>query len=82
MDTGCENCEWEKAEASKYTTPVFKGMVAMMEPKESWVARWQRQEGKKKGIYALAVAGKLPEDSADEAEEAADGDRDGEDDDS
>ena len=37
--------------------------VALMEPSESWVARWQRLDRFQPGIYAIQVSGRLPEDT-------------------
>eukprot|EP00457_Paulinella_chromatophora_P017591 gb/GEZN01018670.1/.p1 GENE.gb/GEZN01018670.1/~~gb/GEZN01018670.1/.p1 ORF type:complete len:108 (+),score=20.90 gb/GEZN01018670.1/:368-691(+) len=64
---GCENCPDMKEENvphGDYTTPTFQGMIAMMDPEHSWVAKWQ-SGGKMKGIavtkgmYAIAVTGKI-----------------------
>ena len=33
--------------------------VAVIEPKESWCARWQRIEAFKPGVYALCVYGSI-----------------------
>jgi hypothetical protein len=35
-------------------------MIALMSPEDSWVAKWQRINRFTKGIYAISVAGKLP----------------------
>ncbi|CAO3613382.1 unnamed protein product [Cunninghamella blakesleeana] len=40
----------------------------MMQPAESWVARWQRIEKFTRGIYAIRVYGRIPEDVEDELE--------------
>jgi len=59
-DHGCENClDLSETPVNQYTTPTFHGMIAMMEPQSSWVARWQRQENRIKGIYAVTVVGEL-----------------------
>jgi len=47
------------------TSSNFDGMVAMMRPTDSWVARWQRIDKFAKGIYAIRVYGLLPEDVLD-----------------
>lgn len=43
---GCPNCtflDWEVREIVEgATTKSYEGLVAMMQPKESWVAKWQR----------------------------------------
>lgn len=36
-------------------------VIGMVQAKESWVARWQRLEGKAPGLYALKVVGRLTE---------------------
>ena len=43
------------------TSPTFDGMVALIEPTESWVAQWQRINKFVKGLYAIRVHGRLPE---------------------
>lgn len=35
-------------------------MIAMMKPTQSWVARWQKQEALKTGMYAIQVTGTPP----------------------
>ena len=37
---GCENCGYEKRESLQYITSHFKGMIAIMDTKYSWAARW------------------------------------------
>lgn len=41
------------------TSPVFEGLIAMREPSKSWIARWQRIDGFKKGMYAVKVSGNV-----------------------
>jgi transcription elongation factor SPT4 len=41
-------------------------MAAIMNPKVSWVARWQRIDRFHQGIYAVRVTGRLPEDAVEE----------------
>nr|CAG4635246.1 EOG090X0NWO [Alona affinis] len=43
------------------TSTNFDGMVALMSPEDSWVAKWQRINRKTKGIYAVSVSGRLPD---------------------
>ena len=43
------------------TSANFDGMVAMMDPEDSWVARWQRIDNLVRGMYAISVSGDLPE---------------------
>jgi len=65
-DTGCENCYFlqmqdNRSRVSECTTAYFEGLIAMMQPKESWVAKWQRIGRLVPGIYAVSVTGELPD---------------------
>ena len=40
---------------SECTSPYFTGMVSVIQPSNSWVAKWQRIIQKKPGVYALEV---------------------------
>ena len=33
----------------------------MMDPSDSWVAKWQRIDNLVRGMYAISVSGELPE---------------------
>lgn len=63
---GCENCDeflHMKSDRDKVymcTSNNFDGMIALMSPEDSWVAKWQRINRFTKGIYAISVAGRLP----------------------
>ncbi|XP_060556792.1 transcription elongation factor SPT4-like [Ruditapes philippinarum] len=63
---GCDNCDeylhMKNNNGAVYecTSSNFDGMVAMMGPEDSWVAKWQRIERFVKGCYALSVTGRLP----------------------
>jgi transcription elongation factor SPT4 len=63
------------------TSNDFEGMIALVDPKDSWVGRWQRickptafvsslshpsQANYTKGIYAARVSGTLPEEIQEE----------------
>jgi len=50
------------------TTTSFDGMIAMINPEASWVARWQRIDKYVRGVYAIRVTGRVPEDVLDELE--------------
>jgi transcription elongation factor SPT4 len=61
---GCENCPQlsmagDSDRVTECTTPVFQGLVAMLEPRSSWVARWQRQTHRVRGVYAVQVSGNM-----------------------
>jgi len=70
---GCENCPDFHA-ANKDTTPRFSGLFAMMQPNESWVAKWNRLEIRVRGMYALAVLGTVDDSDDADADVDADGD--------
>ncbi|ESO01904.1 hypothetical protein HELRODRAFT_155753 [Helobdella robusta] len=63
---GCENCEKylhmknNRDHVYDYTSSSFDGLIAMMSPGDSWVAKWQRIDKYVKGVYAVSVSGKLP----------------------
>jgi len=43
------------------TTQNFEGLVVMLNPEKSWVARWQHIDGRDaRGCYALSTTGALP----------------------
>ncbi|XP_065837753.1 transcription elongation factor SPT4-like [Oscarella lobularis] len=63
---GCDNCEellqLRNSREAIYdcTSSNFDGMIGLMSPEESWVARWQRIGSFKRGCYAVSVSGELP----------------------
>ncbi|KAJ3322531.1 transcription elongation factor spt4 [Boothiomyces sp. JEL0866] len=65
---GCENCDDvlnmkdDSDRVMDCTSATFEGVVAVMKPEGSWVAKWQRIDKFRKGIYAVQVVGKLPMD--------------------
>jgi len=71
-EDGCPNCP--SSQGIRDTTPTYTGTIAMMKPSESWVARWQRQESRMVGLYAMSVTGTLSTESEsinEEQDEAA-----------
>jgi len=44
------------------TTTHFDGIIAVIDPENSWVARWQRPSKYVRGMYAVRVKGRIPED--------------------
>nr|CAG4641416.1 EOG090X0NWO [Eulimnadia texana] len=63
---GCENCDEflrmknNRDNVYDCTSSNFDGMIALMSPEDSWVAKWQRTNRKQKGVYAISVSGYLP----------------------
>ncbi|KAF8309893.1 transcription initiation protein spt4 [Clavulina sp. PMI_390] len=64
---GCPNCDeiiqLQGAEADKVlraTSAQFDGVIALTNPTDSWVARWQRVGTYVKGLYAVRVTGRIP----------------------
>jgi hypothetical protein len=41
---------------------VFEGLITLVDPAKSWVAKWQRLDGYVRGVYATKVSGQLPDD--------------------
>ncbi len=67
-EEGCPNCEGLLAmqgssdRVMDATTSSFSGLIAIISPAESWVARFQRLQRSSPGLYAAKVVGRLPED--------------------
>jgi transcription elongation factor SPT4 len=64
-EQGCDNCPFLKIEESaervhECTSSYFSGMAAIMDPRASWVAKWQRVRHFKPGMYAIEVIGEFP----------------------
>ncbi|GAA48164.1 hypothetical protein CRM22_000761 [Opisthorchis felineus] len=65
---GCENCEdflkmqGDRDKVYECSSANFDGLLAMMCPTESWVARWQMIDKLTPGVYAASVCGSLPDD--------------------
>ncbi|XP_045109706.1 transcription elongation factor SPT4-A-like [Portunus trituberculatus] len=63
---GCDNCdEFLRMKGNRdnvfdCTSSNFDGFIALMSPKDSWVARWQRINKCVQGIYAISITGRLP----------------------
>jgi hypothetical protein len=51
------------------TSNYFEGMISLMDPGGSWVARWQRIDKCVPGMYAVEVIGELPQDIIDQCVE-------------
>ncbi|KAG7562871.1 hypothetical protein FFLO_01700 [Filobasidium floriforme] len=66
MARGCPNCEaivrvaGSQDQIKKCTSIQFDGVIAVLRPKESWVARWQRNVNHVPGLYAVRVIGRPP----------------------
>ncbi|CAM9091012.1 unnamed protein product [Chrysoparadoxa australica] len=61
VEQGCENCpflhmEEHSERVHECTSSYFTGMITLIEPKGSWVAKWQRISKGKPGIYAVEVS--------------------------
>ncbi|XP_022668008.1 transcription elongation factor SPT4-A-like [Varroa jacobsoni] len=65
-DTGCENCDrylrmrGNREQVHHCTSTQFDGLIALLHPEDSWVAKWQRMAQRLPGIYAVSVTGRLP----------------------
>ncbi|GAA5844074.1 hypothetical protein JCM9279_003723 [Rhodotorula babjevae] len=71
---GCPNCEdklemkGDQDRVMTCTTAQFDGVIAMINPDESWVAKWQRNDKHAPGVYAVRVTGQLPDEIAEDLE--------------
>ncbi|VDC01125.1 unnamed protein product [Peniophora sp. CBMAI 1063] len=72
---GCPNCEefmqmrGSPDRIQVCTTTYFDGIIANIDPEKSWVARWQRTSKFVRGMYAVRVKGRIPEDVEAELEQ-------------
>eukprot|EP00555_Chaetoceros_dichaeta_P003239 CAMPEP_0198250588 /NCGR_PEP_ID=MMETSP1447-20131203/1713_1 /TAXON_ID=420782 /ORGANISM="Chaetoceros dichaeta, Strain CCMP1751" /LENGTH=131 /DNA_ID=CAMNT_0043935435 /DNA_START=65 /DNA_END=460 /DNA_ORIENTATION=+ len=62
FDIGCENCPFlgmrdTPNRVNSCTTAFFEGQAAVMDPRESWVAKWLRVDDYHPGVYAISVTG-------------------------
>ncbi|CAH1111226.1 unnamed protein product [Psylliodes chrysocephalus] len=63
---GCDNCDeflrMKNNHDNVYdcTSSNFDGMISLMIPEDSWVAKWQRINRFCRGVYAISVSGRLP----------------------
>lgn len=72
--SGCPNCPFLELQGNndavqECTSAVFEGMIALNDPRTSWVAKWQRLTDYQPGVYAVKVVGTLNEDRIVEAQE-------------
>eukprot|EP00485_Elphidium_margaritaceum_P008168 CAMPEP_0202685842 /NCGR_PEP_ID=MMETSP1385-20130828/1686_1 /ASSEMBLY_ACC=CAM_ASM_000861 /TAXON_ID=933848 /ORGANISM="Elphidium margaritaceum" /LENGTH=120 /DNA_ID=CAMNT_0049340301 /DNA_START=30 /DNA_END=392 /DNA_ORIENTATION=+ len=75
-ESGCDNCGTSVeiyGDSKVWTTPSFTGMAALMDDTKSWVAKHQRIVRMVPGLYAIAVKGRLS-DNTNENEEDEDDD--------
>ncbi|KAL1673813.1 Spt4/RpoE2 zinc finger-domain-containing protein [Schizophyllum commune] len=62
---GCPNCDevlqlrGSLDRVQMYTTNQFEGVIAVIDPEQSWVARWQRTAKQVRGMYAVRVKGRI-----------------------
>lgn len=72
-DEGCENCPFldmadNMERVNSCTTAFFEGQCAVMDPRESWAAKWIRVDNCLPGVYAITVTGFLDRDIEEDLE--------------
>jgi hypothetical protein len=70
---GCENCPFldmvDNPERSNVCTSAFyEGQAALMDPRESWAAKWIRVDNYLPGVYALSITGTFDRDIEEDLE--------------
>ncbi|KAF0978537.1 hypothetical protein FDP41_002357 [Naegleria fowleri] len=58
---GCENCSNKDDDPLNNTSTSFEGLICLMNPSKSWVARYQNLQDKVEGVYAITVHGSTTE---------------------
>ena len=73
LENGCDNCPFLNMEGdfqrlNQCTTAFFEGQVAVMDPGESWTAKWLRIDQHLPGVYAISITGELDKEIEEELE--------------
>lgn len=73
LNEGCENCPFlemgdDPERCNSCTSAFFEGQVAVMDPRESWAAKWLRVDAFLPGVYAISVTGTFDKDMEDDLE--------------
>jgi transcription elongation factor SPT4 len=53
VDSGCPNCQDLMSSAHDGTTSNWEGSIALINPNESWVSKWQGLTNYVPGLYAV-----------------------------
>lgn len=72
-ELGCDNCPFldmvENSErVNSCTTAFFEGITAVMDPRDSWAAKWIRVDNYLPGVYAISVTGQFDRDIEEDLE--------------
>eukprot|EP00522_Entomoneis_paludosa_P018270 CAMPEP_0172451824 /NCGR_PEP_ID=MMETSP1065-20121228/9693_1 /TAXON_ID=265537 /ORGANISM="Amphiprora paludosa, Strain CCMP125" /LENGTH=134 /DNA_ID=CAMNT_0013203795 /DNA_START=17 /DNA_END=421 /DNA_ORIENTATION=- len=72
VDQGCENCPFlgmdDTRQVNRCTTPFFEGATAVMDPRDSWAAKWIRVDAFLPGVYAIVVTGQFDQEMQEDLE--------------
>ncbi|KAM0678496.1 transcription elongation factor spt4 [Binucleata daphniae] len=72
---GCPNCTCLNLKnrtdiIQDTTSDEYKGLIGLVNPQRSWVAKWQRLNQNVPGLYAINVGGIMPEEFINKIEES------------
>lgn len=70
---GCENCPFldmidNPERANICTSAFYEGSAALMDPRESWTAKWIRVDAYLPGVYAISITGNFDREIEDDLE--------------
>ncbi|EJW02748.1 hypothetical protein EDEG_02857 [Edhazardia aedis USNM 41457] len=72
---GCPNCPALQLKNNPDnvldgTSETHRGLIGLVNPEKSWVAKWQRWSNKTSGAYCMIVEGELPDELISRLEES------------
>mmetsp|Transcript_23583 Transcript_23583/g.27319 ORF Transcript_23583/g.27319 Transcript_23583/m.27319 type:complete len:134 (+) Transcript_23583:89-490(+) len=73
INEGCENCSFldmidNPERANTCTSAFYEGQAALMDPNESWAAKWIRVDTYLPGVYAISITGTFDRDTQENLE--------------
>lgn len=55
----CENCDWGAEDHAKFLSKSYVGIIALLDPQNSWCAHWLRYGQYEPGLYCIYNHGEV-----------------------